>query len=63
VHARKGFGGGQKESGGALAPPPVIHEGSMPLAASFDYGHGSAEPASMRVWRPFGNVVGTQLSA
>ena len=58
-----GASDGQKKSGDAFAPPLVIHEWSVPLAVSFDYGHGSAEPASMIVWRPFGNVVGTQLSA
>jgi hypothetical protein len=51
----------QEKGGGAFAPPPFIHEESV-LPADLGYGYGSVEPASMMVWRPFGNVAGTQLS-
>ena len=51
-----------KKGGGAVAPPPFIHEHEESvLLAALRYGNGSAFPASISVWRPFGNVVGTQL--
>ena len=49
-----------KKGGGAFAPPPFIPEESV-LLAGLRYGYGSVEPASISVWRPSGNAVGTQL--